>query len=353
MRITKKAFGTTKEGEKASTYTITNDQGMEVTFTDFGANIISIKVPDKNQKKVDVALGYDKLSQYEVNAPGFGSFIGRHANRIADAKATINGVVYELEKNDGKNNLHSASKSFNKYMYESEVFEDQDEISIEFSRFSPDMEQGFPGNLDYSVTYTLTNENELVLEYYGVSNKDTIVNFTNHSYFNLSGHKSGTAVNQEVMIESDSFTLTDEGLIPTGELAAVDHTPMDFRIRKAIGKDIAADYEPLKIAGGYDHNYVLKTSGNGDAEKVAELYAKDTGILMEVFTDLCGMQFYTGNFITDGEKGKDGAVYHRRDGVCFETQFFPNACNIPEFPSPVLKAGQEFESVTIYKFSSK
>lgn len=349
MKISKKPFGTTKEGEKASTFTITNDHGMTVVLTDYGANIISVLVPDKQGKKADVVLGYDKLADYEKNAPGFGSFIGRHANRIANAKATIKDKVYELEKNDGENNLHSGNKSFNKFMYETEIFEDDDEISVEFSRLSPDMEQGFPGNLDYSVTYTVTNENELVMEYYGVSNKDTIVNFTNHSYFNLAGHNAGSIEQHEVWIDSDKITAIEEGLIPNGEYIDVTDTPMDFRKRKRIGADINADYDPLKMALGYDHNYVLNCTGD-DIEKVAELYDPKSGRLMEVFTDLPGMQLYTGNFIVS-EKGKENALYHKRDGVCFETQYYPNACNIKNFPSPVVKAHEEFETVTIFKFS--
>ncbi len=350
MKLTKKDFGITKEGEKASIYTVNNDHGMEVSFTDFGANIMNIIVPDKKGKKEDVALGYDKLSDYEEDGHGFGSLIGRHANRIADAKANINGKIYPLEMNDGVNNLHSGNKSYNKYMYDVEIFEDKDEISIEFSRLSPDMEQGFPGNLDYSVTYTVTNNNELVIEYHAVSDKDTIVNFTNHSYFNLAGHNSGSVQEQEVWLNSDKFTAIREGLIPTGEYINVDGTPMDFRKRKQLGQDIKADYKPLTMADGYDHNYVLNHSGD-DIEKVAELYDPVSGRLMEVFTDLPGMQLYTGNFIVNGTKGKQNAVYNKRSGVCFETQYYPNACNIPEFPSTILKAHEEFETVTIYKFS--
>lgn len=349
MNISKKPFGTTKEKEKATLYTMTNEHGMTVVVTDYGANIVSVIVPDKDGNKADVVLGYDKLSDYEINAPGFGSIIGRHANRIANAKVTIKDKVYELEKNDGVNNLHSGNKSYNKYFYETEIFEDEDEISIEFSRLSPDMEQGFPGNLDYTVTYTLTNENELVIEYYGVSDKDTVVNFTNHTYFNLEGHNSGNMEQQEVWIDSDRITAVGAGLIPNGEYLDVTNTPMDFRKRKKIAADINADYEPLTMAGGYDHNYVLNCTGD-DIEKVAELFDSKSGRLMEVFTDLPGMQFYTGNFL-GSEKGKENAHYQRRDGVCFETQYYPNACNIPSFPSSIVKANQEFETVTIYKFS--
>lgn len=349
MKISQQPFGVTKNGEKATKYILTNDHGMKVTLSDYGANVIGIVVPDKNGKQDDVVLGYDDLKSYEVNSCAFGSLIGRHANRIEGARFVLNGKTYELEKNNGENNLHSGSKSFNKYMYETEVYEEEEEISVEFSRLSPDMEQGFPGNLDYSVTYTLTNDNELVIEYYAVSDQDTIVNMTNHSYFNLAGHQKGDVLTQEVQIDSNQITSIKEGLIPTGEYTMVENTPMDFRVKKPIGRDINENYAPLVMAGGYDHNYVLNTNGK-DIVKVAELDDPSSGRSMEVYTDLPGIQLYTGNFISEGEKGKDGAVYGKHSGVCFETQYYPNSCNIKEFPSVIRKAKEEYESVTIYKF---
>ncbi|MBB2183879.1 galactose mutarotase [Lachnospiraceae bacterium MD1] len=349
MEITQKSFGKTSKGEEATLFTITNSNGMKVSLTNYGANVVSIIVPDKNGNFTDVALGFENIAGYEENGPGFGSFIGRHANRIGGAKFELNGKVYELDKNDGENNLHSGFLGYNKVMYDAEYYEDGDIISVEFSRLSPHMEQGFPGNLDVSVTYSLTEDNELVIEYHAVSDKDTIVNFTNHSYFNLSGHDSGSILDHKVWIKANQFTPTDDGLIPTGELRDVSGTPMDFRTIKRIGQDIDADYEPLKLAGGYDHNYVLDISG-AEVEKVAELIDDRSGRVMEVFTDLPGMQFYSGNFMQPVNNSKDGAVYQKRYGVCFETQYFPNSCNIPSFPSCVLKAGKEFDSVTIYKF---
>lgn len=352
MKITQKSFGKTALGQEASLYTLTNGNGMKVSLTDFGANIVSIIVPDAKGNAADVNLGFDNLAGYEVNAPGFGSFIGRHANRIGGAKFELNGKVYELEKNDGNNNLHGGSIGYNKFMYETEVYEDEEIASVEFSRLSPHMEQGFPGNLDVTVTYSLTEANELVIEYLAVSDRDTVVNLTNHSYFNLSGHDSGDILNHKLWIKANQFTPTDTELIPTGELRDVTGTPMDFRNFKTIGQDINADYEPLKIAGGYDHNYVLDISGT-EVEKVAELVDEKSGRRMEVFTDLPGMQLYTGNFLKPQENSKTGAVYEKWGGVCFETQFFPNSVNIPSFPSAILKAGKEFDSVTIYKFSNK
>ncbi len=351
MKITKKSFGKTAQGEEATLYTVTNHNGMKVSFTDFGANIVSIIVPDSKGNAVDVNLGFDNIAGYEENEPGFGSFIGRNSNRIAGAKFELNGKVFELEKNDGANNLHSGFKGYNKFMYETEVYEDEEIASVEFSRLSPHMEQGFPGNLDITVTYSLTEANELVIEYLAVSDRDTIVNLTNHSYFNLSGHDAGSILDHKVWIKANHYTPTSKDLIPTGEIRDVTGTPMDFRTLKTIGQDIEADYEPLKIAGGYDHNYVLDISGC-EVEKVAELVDEKSGRRMEVFTDLPGLQLYTGNMLSPVKNSKDGAKYTKRDGVCFETQYFPDSCNNSSFPSCILKAGKEYDSVTIYKFSN-
>ncbi|MDI9487962.1 MAG: aldose epimerase family protein [Bacillota bacterium] len=349
MNITQKPFGKTKTGEEATLYTITNSNGMKVSFTDFGSNIVSIIVPDKKGNFADIALGFDNLEGYESNGPGFGSLIGRCANRISGAKFELNGKIYELEKNEGENNLHGGKPAYNMVMYETEIFEDEDMISIEFSRLSPDMEQGFPGNFDYTVTYSLTEANELVIEYHGVSDKDTVVNLTNHSYFNLSGHNSGDILNHKVWINANQFTPTRDDLIPTGEYLDVEGTPMDFRSLKSIGQDIDSDFGPLKQAGGYDHNYVLNINGD-EVEKVAKLVEESSGRVMEVYTNKPGLQFYTSNMLSPVKNGKDGASYQKRAGVCFETQYFPNACNIETFPSSVLKAGEEYEFVTIYKF---
>lgn len=351
MKQTKTSFGTTSDGKNATLYTFTNNNGMSVSFTDYGANIVSIIVPDKNGNFKDVALGFDSVTGYEKNGPGYGSFIGRYANRIANATFTLNGKTYSLEKNDGQNCLHGGFRGYNTYMYESEISDTKNDISIEFSRLSPDMEQGFPGNLSISVTYTLTEDNELFIEYYAVCDQDTILNLTNHSYFNLAGQDSGTAMNHLLRIDADFFTPTNRALIPTGELLDVTGTPMDFRTPKVIGKEIDSDFEQLKIAGGYDHNYVLNTDRD-EPSCVAELIDEASGRRMEVFTDLPGMQFYAGNFIGGNLSGKGGKVYQRRDGVCFESQFYPNSCNTPSFPDSLLKAGDEYESVTIYRFST-
>lgn len=351
MSISSKKFGQTSNKEEISLYTLTNCNGMSATFSNYGAVLVKLMVPDGNGKFDDVVLGYDNLEGYIKNAPGLGSFIGRHANRIGDAKFEIGGKTYELEKNNGNNNLHGGSTGYNKMVYETEYFEEEDSDTIEFSRLSPHMEQGFPGNLDICVTYTLTDDNELVIEYLAVSDQDTLINLTNHSYFNLAGHKSGTILNHKMMIESDHFTPTTDDLIPTGEICDVTGTPMDFRTLKAIGQDIEADYLPLKQGTGYDHNYVLKTSKE-EVTKVAELIDESSKRKMEVFTDLPGMQVYTGNHLGEKENCKEGATYHPYDGVCFETQFFPNSCNIKEFKSCLFKAGKEYDYTTVYRFTT-
>lgn len=344
MSVKTEKFGVTKEGKEVTLFTLENKNGMRADFIDFGANIVRLFVPDQNGKLDDIVLGFDDVAGYEENGCFFGSFIGRHGNRIGNAEFQLNGVTYELEKNDGDNNLHGGTPGYNKVMYKAETTDN----SVSFSRTSPDMEQGYPGNLDICVTYTLTDDNELKISYQAKTDKDTLCNVTNHSYFNLKGHDGGTITDHKVWIRANGFTETSDDLIPNGNIIDVAGTPMDFRTEKTIAQDIEADYGPLKTAGGYDHNFVLEKE-TGKMEKVAELSEETTGRRMEVYTDLPGMQFYTGNFIVK-EDGKDGTEYTKRTGVCFETQFFPNSVNVPSFESCVLKAGDTFTSSTVYRF---
>ncbi len=351
MSIITKKFGKTSKNEEVTLYILKNSNGMTATFSDYGAVLVSLLVPDSKGKLDDVVLGYSSVGAYETNGPGLGSFIGRHANRIGNASFEINGKKYELEKNNGENNLHGGSVGYNKVMYETEFFEEEEGCTIEFSRLSPHMEQGFPGNLDVCVTYTLTEDNELVIEYLAVPDEDTLVNLTNHTYFNLAGHNSGTILNHKILIDADQFTPTTDDLIPTGELRDVTGTPMDFRTLKRIGEEIESDYIPLKQGSGYDHNYVLKTSQD-EVVKVAELVEETTGRKMEVYTDTPGIQIYTANHLSEQVGCKDGATYHPYDGVCFETQFFPNSCNTKEFKSCLIKAGEEYDYTTVYRFTT-
>lgn len=342
MSISTKSFGTTKDGAEVTLYTITNKNGLSMGAIDYGANIVSLMVPDKNGKLDDIVLGFEDVAGYEVNGCFFGAFIGRHGNRIGQAKFDLNGVTYELEKNDGDNNLHGGTPGYHHVMYQAATTED----SVTFSRVSPDMEQGYPGNLDIAVTYTLTDDNELKITYKTKSDKDTLCNLTNHSYFNLKGHDGGTITDHVVTIKANSFTGTSDDLIPDGTLVDVTDTPMDFRKPRVLGDDIDSDYAPIVLAGGYDHNFVLDKP-EGTFEKVAEVTEPSVGRVLEVYTDLPGMQLYSGNFI-EKEEGK--AVYTKRTGLCLETQFFPNSINVPSFTPCLLKAGDEFVSTTMYKF---
>ncbi len=343
MQLQTEFWGVTRDGEQASRYILTNRNGMEVELSDFGALILAIRLPVKGDLR-DVVLGYDTLEEYYANGAGFGAYIGRNGNRIGGARVTIEGVTYELEKNNNENNLHSGSDRSCYKFYEAVTGDNW----VEFFRISPHMEQGFPGNLRQNIRYTLTQDNGLEIRYHMVSDKTTVINPTNHCYFNLAGQGSGTVLEHTLTLQSDAFLPTDDGLIPTGEVRSVEGTPFDFRRPHRVGERIDADYESLNQAGGYDHNYCF--ANDGLFKKVAVVESPMADLAMTVLTDLCGMQLYAGNFL-GGDHGKKGAVYHRRSGICFETQFYPNACNEPGFPSSIVPAGQVFESRTAYQFS--
>lgn len=343
----KESFGTTKKGEAVTVYTLTNGKGMEARVTDFGATLVSLCVLDKDGQQQDVVLGYDNVTGYENNSCYFGATIGRNGNRIAGAKVTIEGTDYELEKNDHGNNLHSGSNCVSFLVWDVKEYED---AKLTLACTSKDGEQGFPGNMDISVTYQLTGDNALEISYHAVSDKETVANFTNHTYFNLAGHNSGNIEGQELKLYASDYTpVKDNELIPTGEVASVENTPLDFRNWKRIGKEIQADFDQLNYAGGYDHNYVLEKSSQGAYELMAEAYAPQTGIALKAYTDLPGVQFYAGNFVGE-QDGKQGAKYGKRQGFCLESQSFPNAVNDEHFSSPLLKAGEVYETKTGYQF---
>ena len=337
----KKEFGATKSGEKASCYVLKNSKGMEAVVSDFGASLLKLYVPDKDGKTQDVVLGYETLEDYENGGDSLGATVGRVANRIGMAEFELNGKKYELTKND--NTLHGGIDFYNKRMWD---VKEEDDTHVVFALVSPDGDQGFPGEVKIEVSYTITEENELKIHYHAIPDQDTLLNMTNHSYFNLSGHASGTAWNAKVWIDADAFTETDAELIPTGTVVPVEGTPMDFRKEKVVEKEIGADYTPLKLAGGYDHNWVLNGKG---FRKAASAESEETGIKMEVYTDLPGIQFYSGNFRA-GSKGKEGAVYEKGYGICFETQYFPDAIHKENFESPITKAGEVYDTTTVYKF---
>lgn len=336
-------FGMTSRGEKASLYTLKNQNGMEIAVSDYGAVLVKVLVPDRDGNLQDVVLGYDDVKGYESGTLYFGATVGRIANRIKGGTFELGGQTYTLTQNDNKNTLHGGTDYYDKRMWK---VEEADDSHVMLMLHSPDGDQGFPGTVDIHVTYTLTEENEVKIHYHAVPEEDTILNLTNHSYFNLSGHASGTILNQEVTILADAYTRADAESIPTGEIVPVEGTPMDFRNRKAVGLEIETDYEALVYGQGYDHNWVLNGSGN---RLVAAMYSDETGIEMKVYTDLPGMQFYTGNFIVQ-EKGKDGADYQKRQAACFESQYFPDAVHKEQFEGPVVRAGEVYDTVTSYRF---
>lgn len=345
-------FGITKSGRQMSLYTIANKNGMQITVSDFGAVVKNVVVPDKHGNPIDVVLGYESLSDYLKNTKTyFGATIGRNANRIAGASFSLNGKTYRLNTNENGSSLHSGPNGYHIRPWETEAFSEV-QNAVTFTLSSPDGDQGFPGLLNISVTYMLSDDNEIHIIYEGCSDAATVFNPTNHSYFNLNGHAGGSVLNHVLTINADYYTPVCRGsLIPTGEIADVTGTPMDFRIGKAIGKDIDAEFEQLHIAGGYDHNYVLNNAG-GNIINAATAVCENSGITMETDTDRPGIQFYTGNFL-DNIPGKGKSLYGKRCGFCLETQYFPNSANEPAFKSPFIKAGEICMTETVYRFKSR
>ena len=340
-----KKIGLTPDGQDIVAYTLTNSNGMSAKIMNYGCNLMELWVPDKDGQLTDVVLGYEKIEDYFVNSPGFGCCISPCGNRIGQAKYTLNGKEYTCDKNDGNNNLHSGFNPMHKKIWS---LIEADENHISFSCHKKDGECGFPGELDMTITYTLTDENEICIDYTGISDVDTIFNPTNHSYFNLSGHDSGSVMDEIVWIDADNFTYTDSESIPHGDITPVAGTPMDFTTPKPLIKDTEADYDQLNWAGGFDHNYVLNKPSL--SEPCCTLEDPKSGRKMEVYTTLPGMQLYAGNYLTKEQIGKGGFAYDKRYGVCFESQYFPNAINVPSFEQPIARANKEAHSTTIYKF---
>ncbi len=342
----KSDFGTTAKGENAALYTLKNRNGMEIAVSDYGAILVKVMVPDREGNLIDVVLGYDDVKGYEKGTLYFGATVGRVANRIGGGAFELNGETYTLTQNDNRNTLHGGTDYYDKRMWK---VKEADDRHVSLALHSPDGDQGFPGAVDIKVVYMLTDDNEVKIQYHAVPEADTLLNLTNHSYFNLSGHGSGNILEQEVMICGDAYARADAESIPSGELVYVEGTPMDFRSRKPIGREIGAAYEALELGQGYDHNWALNGSGYRQA---AAMWSEQTGIEMKVYTDLPGMQFYTGNFIVS-ESGKEGAVYGKRQAACFESQYFPDAVHKEQFEGPVVRAGESYDTVTVYQFSWK
>ena len=350
MSIVKELFGKTHEGKEIYSFVIKNNNNMQVKIINYGATVVSIIVKDKDGNFDDVVLGYDSLERYEKGDKYYGAIVGRCANRIAGGQFEMNGKKYKLNLNNGSNHHHGGNIGFNKVVWNVEKI-DGELNSIELSYESPDNEEGYPGNLKVSVKYTVTEDNSLKIEYTAVSDKDTVVNLTNHSYFNLAGHGSGreSALNHMVKINCSQFTVNDNNSIPTGEIRSVEGTPMDFRKFVRVGTNIDSDYEQIVLGNGYDHNWVIKDRKID--KPVAEVIEEKSGRKLEVFTTMPGMQFYSANFLDGTDIGKGNVSYEKRGALCFETQYAPNAINTPGFRSTLLKAGQKYEEKTIYKFS--
>lgn len=349
MAVAKEGFGKMPDKTEVYKYTLTNRNGVSASFITLGGVWVSMVVPDKDGRMADVVLGYDDLESYRRNPAHLGAPIGRNANRIGGAVITIGGRDYKLAANDGPNNLHSGPDLYHSRVWDCKAFETEKGSRLDFFLESPDGDQGYPGNARITVSYTLTDDNSLVLDYHMVSDKDTVANFTNHSYFNLAGHDSGDVMEQQVWLNASRYTPADQQSIPTGDIAPVAGTPMDFTVMKPIGRDIEADYEALIFGHGYDHNWVLDHKP-GELALAARAMDPASGRVLEAYTDLPGMQFYTANFLKDEIAGKGGAHYGRRHAFCFETQYYPDAVHKPQFDSPVLKAGEAYKTTTVYKF---
>ncbi len=344
MLITKQAYGEIN-GKKVYSYTLTNSNGLKAEIINFGGTITKLYVPDRKGNFSDIVLGYDTLEDYISKGGYFGALIGRYGNRIAKGKFNLNGVEYKLAQNNGENHLHGGIKGFDKVVWDAEEMTFDNGIALKLFYLSEDGEEGYPGNLSCTVIYTLTNDNELKISYEAETDKATVINLTNHSYFNLGGHDSGDILGHEMMLNADHFLPVDAGLIPTGRIEPVKGTPMDFRNPMTIGSRID------QVKGGYDHNYCLNSS-DGSLALAVEVCEPGSGRVMQIFTTQPGIQFYTGNFLNGSNQGK-GAVYYKHTGFCLETQHFPDSPNRANYPSVFLEPGQKYKQLTVHKFFVK
>ncbi|HBR03268.1 MAG TPA: galactose-1-epimerase [Ruminiclostridium sp.] len=353
MHITETSFGYLPDGRQVSLYTLVNRTGMKAEIINYGGIIVSLTAPDRQERMSDVLLGFDSLEGY-IEHPWFGSLIGRHANRIEGAEITINGVCYKLTQNEGNHQLHGGEGGFHQKLWDSRILSDGDGQRLELSCFSPDGEEGYPGNLETRVIYSLTNENLLQIQYFAVADQDTVVNLTNHAYFNLSGCQGENILSHSLELNAGFYTPVNSDLIPTGEILRVQNTPFDFLKPNALGDGLAGcgQNEQLGIGSGYDHNFVLNIS-EGLLGEAARVYDPASGRLMKVYTTCPGLQLYTGNYLDETMTGKGGVAMAKWQGLCLETQYFPNSMKYPHFPSPLLKAGMTYHHTTIYQFTAQ
>ena len=352
VSITKSFYGKTKDNKKVDLYSFKNENGMQVDIINYGGIITSLKVPDKNGETEDIVLGYNKLEDYINENPYFGSIIGRYGNRIAKGKFNLNGNQYTLATNNDENHLHGGNIGFDKVIWDAETKINSNSSSLILKYLSRDMEEGYPGNLYTTVTYKITNDNSVEIKYEAQTDKTTVINLTQHSYFNLSGDFNQSILNHKVKINANQFLPVNKSLIPTGNKLNVSMTPFDFRNYKEIKKDINADDLQLNYGNGYDHCWVLNDYKNG-YRLVASAFHEESGRLMEVYSDQPGLQFYTGNFLDGSLPQKEEGFYNFRSGFCMETQHFPNSPNQPDFPSVTLNPNEKYNSKTTYKFKIK
>ena len=350
--VKKESFGTLPDGTPVDIYTMTNAKGMEIRATNYGGIVVSLRVPDKKGNLDDIALGFDDLKGYLTSSPYFGAIIGRCGNRIANGKFTLDGKEYTLAKNNGPNTLHGGLKGFDRVVWNAEPFQNHDGVGIILTYTSKDSEEGFPGNLKAKVTYTLTDNNEWIIDYDASTDKATPINLTQHTYFNLAGEGKGDVLAHILKLNASRFTPVNQTLIPTGEFRPVKGTPMDFTQPTPIGGRINADDEQLRFGRGYDHNFVVDGKGS-DPVLAARVKEPASGRVLEVFTTEPGVQFYSGNFLDGTITGKNGHVYKQRYAFCLETQHFPDSPNHPEFPTTILRPGRTYHSRTIYKMSTE
>ncbi len=346
MDIFKEEFGRLPDGTVIDLYTLNNSQGLRARIMTYGAIVVSLEVPDREGKVADITLGYDSLDGYLETTPYFGAVVGRYGNRIAKGRFTLDGMEYTLATNNGENHLHGGIKGFDKVVWTAEPVREDDAVGVKLSYLSPDGEEGYPGNLQSVVTYWITEANEFKVTYLAETDRVTPVNLTHHSYFNLAGQGTGDILGHELMLSADRYTPVDEGLIPTGELRAVASTPFDFTTPHTVGERIA------QVEGGYDHNFVLNKDGD-ELTLAARVAEPSSGRVMEIFTTEPGIQFYAGNFLDGSITGKVGKVYHKHYGFCLETQHFPDSPNHAHFPSTILRPGEQYQSLTIHRFSNR
>jgi len=343
------AFNVEHNGKQIQLFTLKNSKGMIVQITNYGGKIVSIIVPDKKGQFADICLGYESAEEYINGIASLGATMGRVTNRIANAQFTLNDSTYHLAKNNGEHTIHGGNKGFRYKVWDATQI---DEKTLELGYFSPDGEEGFPGNLQLKVRFSVTEDNELKLTYRATTDKPTVINFTNHAFFNLAGEGNGDILDHKLMVKAEYYTPVDDTAIPTGEILTVEDTPLNFRELTAIGARIDQDFDQLKHVGGYDHNYVIDKQ-DGEMGVAAILHEPKSGRVMEVKTTEPGIQVYTANSLTENDKGKGGKTYGPRSSICLETQHFPDSPNHPNFPITVLNPGEEYISTTIYKFSTK